>query len=83
MLEQSRPIQTTYPLVGRDVLSETATVLVGDVFKVARGNIHLPTTSKMADEVSASIGSIPCQANCSGNGECRDGSCYCMVISLE
>ena len=38
---------------------------------------HLPIVMDKDDRLSVpdSCG----VANCSGNGECRDGSCYCMV----
>ena len=73
------PIPSQSPSSIGDVLSAT-TVLKG-INKSNRESIYF-TTSTMIDDTTTSVGSILCQANCSGNGECRDGSCYCMVIIL-
>ena len=55
-----------------DLFSETS-VLQSDMIK----SFSLPA-STMPDEITTAT---LCQANCSGNGECREGSCYCMVIT--
>ena len=34
---------------------------------------------RLSDKLIAGGDSVLCQGNCSGNGECMDGSCYCMV----
>ena len=70
--QQSPPIPV--PHFDGDRLSET-TVLPSDIYRSFKRNLPL-STSSMPDEITKAI---LCQANCSGNGECRDGSCYCMV----
>lgn len=70
--QQSPPIPV--PHFDGDRLSET-TVLPSDIYRSFKRNLPL-STSSMPDEITKAI---LCQANCSGNGECRDGSCYCMI----
>ena len=71
------PIQNP-PLSG-EVLSEKTVLSTVDIYKSFNQNIQPLPTSTMPDEITKAI---LCQTNCSGNGECRDGSCYCMVMLL-
>ena len=72
-------IQQQPPPIRSPPLSGDVNAVLSDVYTSFTENIPLPT-GVMPDEITkASL----CQANCSGNGECRDGSCYCMVINIE
>ena len=71
------PIQNP-PLSG-EVLSEKTVLSTVNIYKSFNQNIQPLPTSTMPDEITKAI---LCQTNCSGNGECRDGSCYCMVTLL-
>lgn len=76
MIENKFPPIQNPPLSG-DVLSEkTVLSSVDDVYRSFNQNIQQLPTSTMPDEITKAM---LCQTNCSGNGECRDGSCYCMV----
>lgn len=71
MMQQFEAI-TDSPLAG-DSLSEMS-VLQDAYTSSTRRGVRLP------DKITTpGVGSVLCQGNCSGNGECRDGSCYCMV----
>ena len=76
MIENKFPPIQTPPLSG-EVLSEKSVLSPIDIFKSFKQNIQPLQTSTMPDEITKAM---LCQTNCSGNGECRDGSCYCMVI---
>ena len=69
-------IQQRPPPIRSPPLSGDVDTVLSDVYTSFTENIPLPTRA-MPDEITKAI---LCQANCSGNGECRDGSCYCMVI---
>lgn len=68
-------IQQQYPPSRGPPLSGNVNAVLSDVYTSFTENIPLPT-SVMPDEITKAT---LCQANCSGNGECRDGSCYCMI----
>ena len=76
MIENKFPPIQTPPLSG-EVLSEKTVLSPIDILKSFKQNIQPLQTSTMPDEITKAM---LCQTNCSGNGECRDGSCYCMVI---
>ena len=78
MIENKFPPIQNPPLSG-EVLSEKTVLSTVDIYKSFNQNMQPLQTSTMPDEITKAI---LCQTNCSGNGECRDGSCYCMVISL-
>ena len=75
MIENKFPPIQNPPLSG-EVLSEKTVLSTVDIYKSFNQNIQPLPTSTMPDEITKAM---LCQTNCSGNGECRDGSCYCMV----
>ena len=79
MIENKFPPIQNPPLSG-DVLSDKTVLSSVDVYRSFNQNIQPLPTSTMPDEITKAM---LCQTNCSGNGECRDGSCYCMVSLSE